>query len=121
MSGILAQLETSLGDAPWKGSARYWHDYLILFVVLGLVSLLALIWAAFFRKRPRDDFHRFAHHLRRHNAISNGQERSSVNGSPHRHHHRRRRRREHRPRNPTLAQTGGLPPVRTERGPQPLP
>jgi hypothetical protein len=27
---------------------------------------------------------------------------------------RRRRRREHRPRNPTLAETGGLPPVRNQ-------
>ncbi len=30
---------------------------------------------------------------------------------------KRRRRREHRPRNPTLAETGGLPPIRTERPP----
>jgi hypothetical protein len=32
---------------------------------------------------------------------------------------RRRRRREHRPRNPTLAETGGLPPIRTEAPPGP--
>jgi hypothetical protein len=34
---------------------------------------------------------------------------------------RHRRRREHRPRNPTLAETGGLPPVRTGRPPDPYP
>ena len=34
---------------------------------------------------------------------------------------RRRRRREHRPRNPTLAQTGGLPPVRSENSAGPTP
>lgn len=32
---------------------------------------------------------------------------------------RRRRRRQHRPRNPTLAETGGLPPIRTEPPPGP--
>lgn len=32
---------------------------------------------------------------------------------------RRHRRREHRPRNPTLAETGGLPPIRTEAPPGP--
>jgi FtsZ-interacting cell division protein ZipA len=34
-------------------------------------------------------------------------------------HHRRRR--EHRPRNPTLAETGGLPPIRTDAPPPPNP
>ena len=29
----------------------------------------------------------------------------------------RRRRREHRPRNPTLAETGGLPPIRADKPP----
>lgn len=37
------------------------------------------------------------------------------------HHHRRRRRREHRRRNPTLAETGGLPPIRSEIQPPPPP
>lgn len=32
---------------------------------------------------------------------------------------RQRRRREHRPRNPTLSETGGLPPIRTEAPPGP--
>jgi hypothetical protein len=30
----------------------------------------------------------------------------------------RRRRRDHRPRNPTLAETGGLPPIRQPRPPE---
>jgi hypothetical protein len=34
-------------------------------------------------------------------------------------HRRRRRRREHRQRNPTLAETGGLPPIRSEIQPPP--
>jgi hypothetical protein len=33
------------------------------------------------------------------------------------HKRHRRRRHEHRPRNPTLAETGGLPPIRTEKPP----
>ncbi|MCX8107768.1 MAG: hypothetical protein N3G20_03080, partial [Verrucomicrobiae bacterium] len=37
---------------------------------------------------------------------------SGAEDFSHRRHRRRRRRREHRPRNPTLAETGGLPPPR---------
>jgi hypothetical protein len=39
--------------------------------------------------------------------------------SSHGHHHRRHHRREHRQRNPTLAETGGLPPIRSEIQPPP--
>jgi predicted MFS family arabinose efflux permease len=35
----------------------------------------------------------------------------------HRRHHHRRHRRQHRPLNPTLAQTGGLPPTRKPENP----
>lgn len=47
---------------------------------------------------------------------SSGDEESHSHGHRHR---RRRRRREHRPRNPTLAETGGLPPIRTDAPPGP--
>jgi hypothetical protein len=70
-----------------------------LFIVAGavmLVALIAFIWLAYFRKQ-RTQLHG---HSRRH-----------------RHHGKKRRRREHRQLNPTLAQTGGLPPIRTEEPP----
>jgi hypothetical protein len=70
-----------------------------LFIVSGAVMLAALIsfiWLAYFRKQ-RTDLHGHGHR--------------------HRHHGKKRRRREHRQLNPTLAQTGGLPPIRTEEQP----
>ncbi len=59
-----------------------WVDFLIVFLAIGLVAMLALIWAVYFRKKER---------RRR----------------KHRYHQRRKL-------NPTLADIGGLPPVREE-------
>jgi hypothetical protein len=65
-----------------------WVDFFIMTGSLVLVAIGALIWTFFLRKRgPR---------RRRHKS---------------RHHH------EHRLPNPTLAQNGGLPPVRPEEKP----
>jgi len=69
-------------------------EWLGILALLGAVLLVmtgAIIWAVFFRKKekPRSRRHR----------------------------HRRASRREHRPINPTLSQTGGLPPVRQEEKP----
>ena len=64
-----------------------WVDFFIMAGAIVLVAIGALIWAFFFRKR--------------------GQRRRRK----YRHHH------EHRLPNPTLAQNGGLPPVRQEEKP----
>ena len=69
-------------------------DFFIVTGAIMLAALIALIWLSFFRKKRT--------HLHRHR---------------HRHHGKKRRRREHRLLNPTLAQTGGLPPIRTEEKP----
>jgi hypothetical protein len=72
-----------------------WSD---IFAVLGAILLVVagtFIWAVFFRKKTKSRSRRGRH---------------------------RGRHREHHPVNPTLAQSGGLPPVRQEEKPSdPLP
>ena len=59
-----------------------WVDFFIMAGVFALIAIGALIWVVYFRKRGR------------------------------RRRHKPRHRHERRPANPTLAQTGGLPPAR---------
>jgi len=84
-------------------------DYRLLITVgvLFLVSLGVFIWAAYFRKRPR--LHHY--HFRRRSAPPPEETAAGKAGwfsSRKRHRHRR----PDRPLNPTLAEVGGLPPVR---------
>jgi hypothetical protein len=87
---------------------------LVVLGVLGVVSLGVFIWAAFLRKRPhrpRHDFHAHPEDSQRENLLERMKEGRLL---PHKHHrHRRRRYR----RNPTLAEAGGLPPIRSEEQP----
>jgi hypothetical protein len=91
-------------------------------IVCGAILLLTfflIIWAAFIRKPKRRRVR-----VEKTKSISagagvgngtNGQAQAvSTGSSHHRRHRKRKRRREHRPRNPTLAETGGLPPIRPE-------
>jgi hypothetical protein len=97
-----------------------------LFIVLGAltaVTLLVFLWAGFFRKRRRQHArHHGQHHDARPAAASAppGASEPALMESRSRR-KRRRRRRAHRPRNPTLAETGGLPPIRSEQPPEPFP
>lgn len=65
-------------------------------LVVGLILFLAVYW---WKRQP-------------------GDETVSASGIPHHRGKRRKRLRAHRPRNPTLAETGGLPPLRDD-GPPP--
>ena len=65
---------------------------------VGSVALALLAWALFWRRRPRGPRARVL------------QDESPRSGRR----RRRHRRRDHRPSNPTLAETGGLPPVKPE-------
>ena len=88
------------------------------FVVLGVLVVLAALlffWALYVRKRPREKFGAPAISSREHtgNGDFSGRRRMRV---------RRKRRRHHPdnfPRNPTLGETGGLPPLRPEEEPVP--
>jgi hypothetical protein len=80
----------------------------MLFGAFGLVTLLILAWAIFIRKRPDESSRRYRYPSRE--SMDNDDVReSAAEGSK-----RRRRRRKRRSRNPTLAETGGLPPIRTD-------
>ncbi len=101
-----------LPDAPRASSLHQWLGNPQFLLVAGLVVALTavlFIWALVIRKRrPTDP------HLR---ALEPGGVSAASSNGGHRHRrHRRRRRsdgsREHR--NPTLQETGGLPPPRPE-------
>jgi hypothetical protein len=88
----------------------WFRDAALVFAVALALGLMLLVWARFIRKRRR---HRTFGHR---SSAALPEDLDGDNPSPdraHRHrHHRRRRRREHRGRNPTLFETGGLPPPR---------
>lgn len=79
-----------------------------MLTALGGVTVLLLGWAVFIRKprRRRSSYRYPSNQTQVRSASTNG----AADGPP----RRRRRRRQHRPRNPTRAETGGLPPVRPE-------
>lgn len=67
-------------------------------LVIGLLVVALVAWALFLRRGPRNSRAR----LLTEDEPSSGRRR------------RRHRRREHRPTNPTLAETGGLPPPKSD-------
>ncbi len=111
------------GSWHWMGLTL--KELLMVLGAVAVVTLLLFIWAAYFRKRP----HRHSHHHHHHHSDDAEEASNSdsavdsewLGSGDRRYRRKRRRRREHRPRNPTLAETGGLPPVRSERPPDPLP
>jgi hypothetical protein len=108
--------------APWRSINPSTLSGLIVVGAIGLVTLLALVWAILFRKRGRRRrSHRHSHHHSSTTAESppDGPEGEESSSSRKEHRKRRRSRHRHRSLNPTLAQTGGLPPVRPDEPPQP--
>jgi hypothetical protein len=101
-----------------NGGPSVMRDSLLVVGAVGIVILAIVIWVRYVRKKPRKRKHHH-HHSRSQTVPSpthverNGHEEESTDESRGRR-KRRRRRREHRPRNPTLAETGGLPPVRPD-------
>ena len=91
----------------WWASA--WFDYLVVPGAVLLIALAIFYWAAFIRKK-KSPHRRHRHHRPgyRERLKKNAAEIKQL-VQP-----RERKPREHRPLNPTLAQTGGLPPVRDE-------
>jgi hypothetical protein len=92
--------------SDWTQVGNSSTELKIFFVALSLVVLAVVIWAVFIRnpdteKRPQ-------HHWK----TAKNSEASATEGGKRRRH---RRRRKDRPRNPTLAETGGLPSARDHR------
>ena len=122
---LLAELDPDTAKAldSWQIMTPATRERLVIFSAIGVVALLLLLWAAFLRKKHR---HRHSHHHGHHHS-SRPAEVPAVApvqdavAPPVKRRRARRLRRRHRPRNPTLAETGGLPPVRPEHPPGPLP
>ena len=94
-------------------------DFFILLGVILLVVLIVLFWAYAIRKRKNPMRKHHHHHrkgVREQFKQNAGDIKELIRQRRHGHHH------EQRPLNPTLAQTGGLPPLReTDKPSQPPP
>jgi hypothetical protein len=105
---ILAAAPPSLNEDWWKQLAPSRNEFGLIFIAIAVIAVLALIWAVFIRKREGDRPNRYSY-PRGSGSEKNGASNDSGSGRQ----RRRKRKRRHR-RNPTLAETGGLPPLRSE-------
>jgi hypothetical protein len=118
---LFAQLDTfnPLGPMPpvSKATGGMAKDLMLIGGALLVLCVLLVLWARRYARRSK--------HHRRHEHGVESRPAVPENPSSRRHHrHRHRHRRRHRSaevqgKNPTLAETGGLPPLRTESSPQP--
>jgi hypothetical protein len=92
----------------WHQIAPSRHELGLVLGAVGAITFLTLIWAIFIRK-PEDERSRRYSYPRVSKSRADADSGSQT--APRK--RRRRRRRRHR-RNPTLAETGGLPPIRNE-------
>ena len=109
---LLADTFTEQVKAVTHGSRVSSRDILIVLSVgltVGFV-LGAYIYFRFRKKRKAADTQRVGRKVLSSSAVSDSEEDSGE----HRRVRKRRRRRDHRPRNPSLQQTGGLPPPRPD-------
>jgi hypothetical protein len=107
LSLFLAQIdgkESFVADLQKSGPSR--NNLTLLFTAFGVVTLLILVWAIFIRKRRDDSSRRYSYPPRDSIKDNTGELGAKIG--------RRRRRRKRRSRNPTLAETGGLPPIRAD-------
>jgi hypothetical protein len=118
---LLADDVTAAVASSWRLSDPATREHLLIFGAIGLVTLLILMWAVFIRRRRRRRHEHYPSHPRS-SAPALASEAPAREDNPLPSEKRRRRRRSHhrhRPRNPTLAETGGLPPLRTDIPPDP--
>jgi hypothetical protein len=114
LPSILANAEFDDMLGQWRGMSATTREGLIIFGALMLVTTAVTVWAVYVRKpkRRKHRHHHGQHHSRE--AVEDAVSESADDDSEPRKRRRwRRQRRDHHPRNPTLAETGGLPPVRT--------
>ena len=94
--------------SPFRSHLGGPTEILILLVVVAVLAAVLFGWALIFRKPSH------SHLGRRSGVLHEGESRSSSGGGKRR---RRSRHPENRPRNPTLKERGGLPPMREEDPP----
>lgn len=116
---FLAQLEglNPLNPtAPVTKSTGFVFEDILVVLAVGLaLGLLLLLWARYHVRRKK----RRHHHHHERSVVSRpapvlAEEEDQDPRRDGRRRRRRRHRRDHRPRNPTLAETGGLPPPKAE-------
>ena len=112
---ILAQAEPFL-PPPVKMGPSVMRDTALVVGAIGAVILLIVLYINFFHKMKGERTRRHRHSGSGTGASADGEAASGEGGTRVRR-RKRKRRREHRPRNPTLAETGGLPPMRPEDQP----
>ena len=117
MSGIvvlLLQFSALDGLTPDKALGKTGgmlvRDILLIAGALLVLAVILVIWA---RSASRRSKRRRRHH-RRSEPGSTLPKETASGSREHRHHRNRRQRRDHRGRNPTLDEAGGLPPMRSE-------
>ena len=86
-------------------------DVLLIIAATLLVGLILLAWAVYFRKPKAERDRTF-------NSRPYVEERDD--GTVRKRKKRKRQRRDHRQRNPTLAEVGGLPPPKGDTAPPPI-
>jgi len=104
----------------WQKMEPSMKEALLISGSLVLVILLILFWAIFLRKPSRRHHHhhrRFARNRAPEPAQGQAERATDTAAVQSKRRSWRRRRRDHRPRNPTLSETGGLPPFRSEEPP----
>ncbi len=96
-----------------KSTGLLFKDVMAIIVTGLVLALILVLWARYYMRRRK---HRQHHHANR-----NADPLLASQGTPPEYQgeetsrgRRRRRRRDHRSRNPTLAETGGLPPAKPE-------
>jgi type VI protein secretion system component VasK len=107
---------------PLKLADPAMRERVIIFGAIGLVTLLLLFWAAFIRKKRRRRHSHHHHHHHHHDSpspaeVPEASQTADASARPEKRRRWRRSHHHHRPRNPTLAETGGLPPIRPESPP----
>ncbi len=110
---IASVLLAGVGQDLWGPSRSGTVQTIAVLSVLVAISLTVFIWAAFFRRQRRHHRHR-----RYDYPEPTAEPAPKKEGAGHqllsRLRRKRIRRREHRSRNPTLAEAGGLPPARDD-------
>lgn len=118
---LAEELEVQDVVASWRANSSALSSYIVVGAI-ALVTLLVLIWAMFFRNTKRR--HRSHHHSHEHSSAPAESPATGSNGedaslSRHKRRRWRRSQRHNHSRNPTLAETGGLPPIRQDEPPAP--
>ncbi len=118
-SGFLAQMDGLNPLNPTapvtKSTGLVFLDVLVILATALVLGIVLLLWARYYvrKRRRRRHHHRHEHEAHSSSPLVPTVEDEELHHDGHRH-RKRRRRRDHRPRNPTLGETGGLPPAKTE-------